>query len=236
MERQMLRDQFMSQQMGKNRWEGGEWGNGGFGVSHVQCVISPASIVLLLPVHACLLSHSVWSDSEISMHYSPPGSSVLFLPGGAKCQVPGFSNLTLSVVSWKHRMWFYRWNFVQYDPQKTSQHLKHCMAREGCFVAGWEQIEGLLGDQQCVRPGPPLQPQAAVFISTCQCSHINPIYFRTGMTQVSFLQTCGNNKYLQQISLLEHRRYLHGTGPNRCWAREKNLHWGTNPVFWVEIK
>ena len=77
-----------------------------------------------------------------------------------------------------------------------SWHLKHCLAREGCFVAGWEQIEGLLGDQQCVRPGPPLQPQAAVFISTCQCSHINPIYFRTGMTQVSFLQTL----WQQQIS------------------------------------
>ena len=60
----------------------------------------------------------------------------------------------------------------------------------------WQQTKGLLGDQQCVRPGPPLQPQAAVFISTCQCSHINPIYFRTGMTQVSFLQTL----WQQQIS------------------------------------
>ena len=95
MKRQMLRDQFISQQMGKNRWEGGEWENRGFGVSHVQHVISPASIVLLLPVCACLLSHSIWSDSEIPMDYSPPSSSVLFLYGGAKCQVPWFSNLTL---------------------------------------------------------------------------------------------------------------------------------------------
>ena len=88
------------------------------------------------------------------------------------------SNLTLSVVSWKHRMWSYRWNFVQYGPQEASQHLECCMARERWSVGEWEQIRGLLGDQQCVRPGPSLQPQAAVFISTCQCSHINPIYFR----------------------------------------------------------
>ena len=63
MERWGLRVWFTSQQMGKNRWEGGEWGNGGFGVSHLQCVISPPSIVLLLPVCVCLLSHLVWSDS-----------------------------------------------------------------------------------------------------------------------------------------------------------------------------
>ena len=63
MERWGLRVWFTSQQMDKNRWEGGEWGNGGFGVSHLQCVISPPSIVLLLPVCVCLLSHLVWSDS-----------------------------------------------------------------------------------------------------------------------------------------------------------------------------
>ena len=100
------------------------------------------------------------------------------------------------MVSWKHRMWFYKWNFVQYGPQEASQHREYCKACERWSVGEWEQIKGLLGDQQCVRPGPPLQPQAAVFISTCQCSHINPIYFRTGMTQVSFLQTL----WQQQIS------------------------------------
>ena len=57
-------------------------------VSHIQHVISSASIVLFLPVCAYLLSHSVWSDSEIPMDYSPPSSYVLFLSGGAKCQVP----------------------------------------------------------------------------------------------------------------------------------------------------
>ena len=146
MERWGLRVWFTSQQMGKNRWEGGEWGNGGFGVSHVQRVISPASIVLLLPVHACLLSHSVWSDSEISMDYSPPGSSVLFLSGGAKCQVPGFSNLTLSVVSWKHRMWFYRWNFVQYDHTRSipAPRAAHGI---GWPVSGWEQIKSQVSKQ-----------------------------------------------------------------------------------------
>ena len=63
MERCVLRVWFTSPQMGKKRWEGGEWGNGGCGVSHLQCVISPPSIVLLLPVCLCLLSHLVWSDS-----------------------------------------------------------------------------------------------------------------------------------------------------------------------------
>ena len=43
-ERWLLTDQFTSQLIGKSRQEGGEWGTGGFRVSHVQCVISPPSI------------------------------------------------------------------------------------------------------------------------------------------------------------------------------------------------
>ena len=178
MERQMFTDLFTPQQMGKNRWEGGKWRNRGFGVSHVQHVISPHSIVLFLPMLVCLLNHFILSDS-----LTPHGLQLtrLLCPAcllRANEQWLQSSNLTLSVVSWKHRMWIYRWNFVQYGPQEASQHLEHCMARERWSVGEWEQIKGLLGDQQCVRPGPPLQPQAAVFISTCQCSHINPIYFR----------------------------------------------------------
>ena len=95
MERQMLRDQFISQQMGKNRWEGGEWGNGGFGISHVQGVISPASIVLLLLVHACLLSHSVWSDSEISTDYT---ARLLCLVSVWRVQMPSTRILKLDSV------------------------------------------------------------------------------------------------------------------------------------------
>ena len=34
--KEMFTDLFTPQQMGKNRWEGGKWGNRGFGVSHVQ--------------------------------------------------------------------------------------------------------------------------------------------------------------------------------------------------------
>ena len=187
MERQVFTDLFTPQQMGKNRWEGGEWGNRGFGASHIQCVISLPSTVLLLAMLVCLLSPFILSDSDT------PWTAARQVPLSCLCllreneQWLQSSNLTLSVVSWKHRMWFYRWNFVQYGPQEASQHLQHCMAREGWSEGGWEQIKGLLGDQQCVRPGPPLQPHPAVFISTCQCSHINPIYFRTGMTQVSFL-------------------------------------------------
>ena len=63
MERQMFTDLFAPKQMGKSRWERVKWGNRGFGVSYVQCVISPPSIVLLLTVPVCLLNHFILSDS-----------------------------------------------------------------------------------------------------------------------------------------------------------------------------
>ena len=131
---------------------------------------------LLFIVVVQLLSHVQFFDTPWTAAHQAPLSCLCLLR--ANEQWLQSSNLTLSVVSWKHRMWIYRWNFVQYGPQEASQHLERCMARERWSVGEWEQIKGLLGDQQCVRPGPPLQPQAAVFISTCQCSHINPIYFR----------------------------------------------------------
>ena len=59
----LWKDLFTYQQMSKNKPGGRECGNGGFGVSCVQCVISSPSIVLLLPICVCLLSNSVWSDS-----------------------------------------------------------------------------------------------------------------------------------------------------------------------------
>ena len=63
MERRVLTDLCTPQQMGKDRPEGVECGDGGFGVSHVQCAICPPSIAQLLPVCVYLLSHSVCSDS-----------------------------------------------------------------------------------------------------------------------------------------------------------------------------
>ena len=136
-----------------------------------HCPVSLYACVFAQSLHLVWLFDTPWTAAR-----QAPLSCLCLLR--ANEQWLQSSNLTLSVVSWKHRMWIYRWNFVQYGPQEASQHLERCMARERWSVGEWEQIKGLLGDQQCVRPGPPLQPQAAVFISTCQCSHINPIYFR----------------------------------------------------------
>ena len=145
MERWGLRVWFTSQQMGKNRWEGGEWGNGGFGVSHLQCVISPPSIVLLLPVCVCLLSHLVWSDSETpwNVAYQAPLSCFCLL--GWNAQELQFSNLTLSVVSWKHRIWFYRWNFAQYG------HTRSIPAPRAVYDTWWLVSEWMRADHRTVK-------------------------------------------------------------------------------------
>ena len=84
MERCMLTDLFTPQQMSKNGWEGGECGDGGFGVNHVQCAISPPSIGLLLPVCVfCSVIQSVLT-LWVSMDCSPPGSSDLLVSAQGK--------------------------------------------------------------------------------------------------------------------------------------------------------
>ena len=155
MKRQVLTDLFTTQQMCKNRPEGGEWGNGGFEVSRVH-VIFPPSIVLLLSVHVCLLSNSsgltLWDPMDCNLQ--DPLSYFCSLEWNA--QEVQFSNLTLSVVSWQHRMWFYVWNSVQYG------HWRGILAPRDMHGTWWMVCEwmrsakGLLGDQQCDSPGPPL--------------------------------------------------------------------------------
>ena len=143
------------------------------------------------------------------------------------------SNLTVSVVLWKHRMWCYRWKFVQYGHTGASQQPEPCTARYGWCKGGWQQTKGLLGDQPCVSPGPPLQPHSRVFIPTCQCapSHISPTYFTRRYDTDNSPETTAAE------SLLEHTSPLTVTGPGSCWAGERASPSRTQSlIFWVEIK
>ena len=102
-ERQLLTDQFTPQLIGKSRWEGGEWGKGGFGIRCTMCNL-PTFHFLLLPVGVCLLSHSVWSDSEtpLTVACQAPRSGFCLLMEND--QWFKSSNLTVSVVLWKQNV------------------------------------------------------------------------------------------------------------------------------------
>ena len=94
----LWKDLFTYQQMSKNKPGGRECGNGGFGVSHVQRVISPPSIAC-----ACVSAeslHLVWLfDTPWTAARQDPLSCLCLLK--ANEQWLQSTNLTLSVVSWK---------------------------------------------------------------------------------------------------------------------------------------
>ena len=143
----------------------------------------------------CLLSHLVLSDSLTSHRLQLPRLLCPAVSAQGKWTVTSLFKLNSVCGFIKTQNVILQ---VEFCPIWSSKSIPAPKALHGTWrmlLAGWQQIEGLLGDQQCVRPGPPLQPEAAVFISICQCSHINPISFRTGMTQVSFLQTLWQHLY-----------------------------------------
>ena len=138
-------------------------------------------------------------------------------------------NLTLSVVSWENRMWFYVWNFVQCGHWKGIPATRWMVmdAHAGWSESGWQQIRGLLGDQQCVSPRPPLHP------------HEETSYQPVNAPTLTLAPPTSEDRYdtgklpatIVAASLLDHISCLPGPGPKRCWAGEEQLHLGHKPWY-----